>query len=72
MGFFPAGLVVLGGMQQWWLQPLLLSPIRCISAPLAPTAITDNAALTYLVVRADTGVQIHAGRRVPSLVAASR
>jgi hypothetical protein len=49
-GFFLAGLVVLGGMQQWWLQPLVtgLSPHALFFGALGLTAITDNAALTYL------------------------
>jgi Na+/H+ antiporter NhaD/arsenite permease-like protein len=50
VGFFLAGLVVLGGLQQWWLQDLLggLSPIVLFWGATALTAITDNAALTYL------------------------
>ena len=50
VGFFLAGLVVLGGMQQWWLQPIVesLSPIALFVGALGLTAITDNAALTYL------------------------
>ncbi|MFZ6655227.1 putative Na+/H+ antiporter [Undibacterium sp. TJN19] len=50
VGFFLAGLVVLGGMQQWWLQPIVssLSPFVLFFAALGLTAITDNAALTYL------------------------
>ncbi|CAN7262732.1 putative Na+/H+ antiporter [Massilia sp. LjRoot122] len=50
VGFFLAGLVVLGGMQQWWLQPLVssLEPTALFFGALALTAITDNAALTYL------------------------
>jgi hypothetical protein len=50
VAFFLAGLVVLGGMQQWWLQPLLtqLSPNALFGSALGLTAITDNAALTYL------------------------
>lgn len=50
VGFFLAGLVVLGGMQQWWLQPLLvsMSPDQVYFGATALTAITDNAALTYL------------------------
>ncbi len=50
VGFFLAGLVVLGGMQQWWLQPLVssLPPTVLFGGALALTAITDNAALTYL------------------------
>jgi hypothetical protein len=50
VGFFLAGLVVLGGLQQWWLQGLLggLSPTVLFWGATALTAITDNAALTYL------------------------
>ncbi|MCU6500445.1 putative Na+/H+ antiporter [Rugamonas sp. A1-17] len=50
VGFFLAGLVVLGGMQQWWLQPIVesLPPTALFFSALGLTAITDNAALTYL------------------------
>ncbi len=50
VGFFLAGLVVLGGMQQWWLQPIVssLAPLELFFGATALTAITDNAALTYL------------------------
>jgi hypothetical protein len=50
VAFFLAGLVVLGGQQQWWLQPLLLkmSATEVYFGATALTAITDNAALTYL------------------------
>lgn len=50
VGFFLAGLVVLGGLQQWWLQDLLggLSPLVLFFGATALTAVTDNAALTYL------------------------
>jgi hypothetical protein len=50
VGFFLAGLVVLGGMQQWWLQPLVasLGATQLFFGALGLTAITDNAALTYL------------------------
>lgn len=50
VAFFLAGLVVLGGMQQWWLQPILtqLGPLALFFGALGLTAITDNAALTYL------------------------
>lgn len=50
VAFFLAGLVVLGGQQKWWLQPLLAdmdSTALFFSATML-TAITDNAALTYL------------------------
>lgn len=50
VGFFLAGLVVLGGMQQWWLQPIVsgLEPAALFAGALGLTALTDNAALTYL------------------------
>lgn len=50
VAFFLGGLVVLGGMQQWWLQPLLLqmNAQTVFIGAAALTAITDNAALTYL------------------------
>jgi hypothetical protein len=50
VAFFLAGLVVLGGQQAWWLQPLLmsLSIDAVFYGATALTAITDNAALTYL------------------------
>jgi hypothetical protein len=50
VGFFLAGLVVLGGLQQWWLQPIVssLGPAALFFGALGLTAVTDNAALTYL------------------------
>jgi hypothetical protein len=50
VAFFLAGLVVLGGQQQWWLQPILLGmdANAVFFGATALTAITDNAALTYL------------------------
>lgn len=50
VAFFLAGLVVLGGMQEWWLQPVVssLSPKSLFFGATALTAVTDNAALTYL------------------------
>lgn len=50
VAFFLAGLVVLGGVQQWWLEPLLMSMSSDVVffGATALTAITDNAALTYL------------------------
>jgi Putative Na+/H+ antiporter len=50
VGFFLGGLVVLGSLQGWWLQPTLemMSPTAVFYGSLALTAITDNAALTYL------------------------
>jgi hypothetical protein len=50
VAFFLAGLVVLGGLQQWWLQPAIsdVEPMPIYFLATALTAITDNAALTYL------------------------
>lgn len=50
VAFFLAGLVVLGGLQQWWLQSTLtgVEPTVLYFLATALTAITDNAALTYL------------------------
>src|SRR6266571_6365721 len=61
VGFFLAGLVVLGGMQQWWLQPLVsrLEPTALFFGALGLTALTDNAALTYLGSLID-GLPAHA------------
>jgi hypothetical protein len=50
VAFFLAGLVVLGGLQQWWLEPLLMgmNANTVYFGATALTAITDNAALTFL------------------------
>jgi hypothetical protein len=50
VAFFLAGLVVLGGQQQWWLQGVLanMEGSTLFFGAAALTAITDNAALTYL------------------------
>ena len=50
VGFFLAGLVVLGAAQSWWLKPIVsgLEPLALFFGALGLTAITDNAALTYL------------------------
>jgi hypothetical protein len=50
VGFFLAGLVTLGGLQSWWLKPLLSSmgDLVLFLGATSLTAITDNAALTYL------------------------
>lgn len=50
VAFFLAGLVVLGGLQRWWLEPLLLgmSDDTVFVGAAILTAFTDNAALTYL------------------------
>jgi Na+/H+ antiporter NhaD/arsenite permease-like protein len=50
VGFFLAGLVVLGGLQSWWLAPAIqkLNALPLFLGATALTSITDNAALTYL------------------------
>ena len=47
---FLAGLVTLGGLQQWWLEPVLgsLNAFPLFLGATGLTAVTDNAALTYL------------------------
>lgn len=50
VGLFLAGLVTLGSLQGWWLQPLIAkmnATVLFLSAT-ALTAVTDNAALTFL------------------------
>lgn len=50
VGFFLAGLVTLGSLQSWWLKPLItgLDGAMLFFGATGLTAITDNAALTYL------------------------
>ncbi|MEC5397294.1 putative Na+/H+ antiporter [Uliginosibacterium sp. H1] len=50
VALFLAGLVVLGTLQQWWLQPVLagMDDTVLYFGATALTAVTDNAALTYL------------------------
>ncbi|HEY8279981.1 MAG TPA: putative Na+/H+ antiporter, partial [Bdellovibrionota bacterium] len=62
VAFFLGGLVVLGSPQRWWLEPILtrLHALPLYLGSVSLTAITDNAALTYL------------GSQVPDLSEASR
>lgn len=62
VGYFLMGLVILGGLQRWWLEPTLnsLSELPLYLGATGLTAITDNAALTYL------------GSQVPNLSEASQ
>ena len=50
VGFFLAGLVVHGGLQSWWLEPVLKSLGRVALYVWATilTGFNDNAAITYL------------------------
>lgn len=62
VGFFLAGLVVLGGYQSWWLEPILsqLTALPLYLGSMGLTAFTDNAAITYL------------GSQVPNLSESSK
>jgi len=62
VAYFLMGLVVLGALQRWWLEPALTSmnDVPLYLGATGLTAVTDNAALTYL------------GSLVPDLDAASR
>jgi len=50
VGFFLAGLVVHGGLQAWWIGPVLsrLSEVALFGGAIVLTAFNDNAAITYL------------------------
>jgi hypothetical protein len=56
VAFFLAGLVVFGALQRWWLEPLItqLGSMSLYFAATGLTAITDNAALTYLGAQVPT------------------
>jgi len=62
VGFFLGGLVILGGYQNWWLEPILsrLTALPLYLGSMSLTAFTDNAAITYL------------GAQVPNLSDASK
>ena len=50
VGFFLAGLVIHGGLQQWWIAPVLggLKELPLMFSALGLTALNDNAAITFL------------------------
>ncbi len=50
VGFFLAGLVTHGGLQAWWIAPVLgsLDPLSLMLTATVLTAFNDNAAITYL------------------------
>ncbi|MBC7419705.1 MAG: hypothetical protein H7328_03160 [Bdellovibrio sp.] len=62
VGFFLAGLIVFGSFQRWWLEPIIqgLKETTLYVSAIGLTAITDNAALTYL------------GSQVPSLTESAK
>ncbi len=55
VSFFLGGLVVLGNLQSWWLKPLLesLTETPLFLGTTVLTAVTDNAAITYLASQLD-------------------
>jgi hypothetical protein len=50
VGFFLAGLVIHGGLQAWWIEPVLsrLGEFPMFVGATVLTAFNDNAAITYL------------------------
>ncbi|MDP3072460.1 MAG: putative Na+/H+ antiporter [Opitutaceae bacterium] len=50
VGFFLAGLVIHGGLQGWWIQPVLgsLGEVPLFVGAIVLTAFNDNALITYL------------------------
>ena len=56
VGFFLAGLVTHGGLQGWWIEPVLtrLGEIPLFIGATALTAVNDNAAITYLATLVPT------------------
>jgi hypothetical protein len=50
VGFFLLALVIHGGCQQWWIEPVLssLSEVPLMLGAMLLTALNDNAAITYL------------------------
>ena len=50
VGFFLAGLVVHGGLQGWWIEPMIsrLTEYPLLIGATVLTAFNDNAAVTYL------------------------
>ena len=55
VAFFLGGLIVFGSLQKWWLTPVLnsLADKSLYFVATALTAVTDNAALTYLGSQVD-------------------
>ena len=50
VGFFLAGLVIHGGLQGWWLAPIItnLESLPLFVGSVVLTAFNDNAAITFL------------------------
>jgi hypothetical protein len=56
VGFFLAGLVIHGGVQGWWIAPILggLGELPLMAMATVLTAFNDNAAITYLATLVPT------------------
>ena len=56
VGFFLAGLVIHGGLQAWWIAPVLsrLSEVPLFIAAVVLTAFNDNAMITFLATLVPT------------------
>jgi hypothetical protein len=56
VGFFLAGLVIHGGLQAWWIEPVLgrLGQYPLLIGATVLTAFNDNAAITYLATLVPT------------------
>jgi hypothetical protein len=50
VGFFLAGLVIHGGLQAWWIEPIMgrLGELPLFISSMVLTAFNDNAAITFL------------------------
>ncbi len=50
VGLFLAGLIIHGGLQGWWVVPILegLSPLSVMGVAIALTGFNDNAGISYL------------------------
>jgi hypothetical protein len=53
VGFFLAGLIIHGGCQSWWIEPVIktLPPAWLMFGATLLTAFNDNAAITYLAAQ---------------------
>lgn len=50
ISFFIGGIIILGGLQSWWISPIIKSTsfFKIFFGTVALSAITDNVAITYL------------------------
>ena len=69
VGFFLAALVIHGGLQGWWIAPVLsrLARVPLFAASSILTAFNDNALITYLATLVpDLDQSLEAGHRAGS------